>query len=121
MGLDDPSSSDSFGEAFDLATQRIQSRLLEKHIKNGRLVAAVSTIDVARPNGGNDKRRIHTTLSFSRNRHNEADAGAGTSNTSNADEGIHANESFGNLLAIASEQRDASAAAAGLEFLQSLR
>ena len=129
VDLDSP--SDVSYDNIDLAVNRVQSRLLKKHIKSGRLVSAVSTIDVARPGaaggprrdhlGGHaNQRRIRTTLSFARNPHRIGLPGTSASNAmvNNPDVEIivQGNESFNGTVANPSLRRqesNASAAAAG--------
>jgi len=84
----------------DLVLTHVQNRLLEKHIKNGRLISAVSTtcVDAVRPSAGGgcrdqlsgrtNQRRICTTLSFANKK-----AGFGTSE-SKMETSIRGNESF---------------------------
>lgn len=129
VDLDSPSPV-PYGDV-DLAVNCVQSRLLDKHIKNGRLISAVSTIDVARPGaaggprrdhlgGQANKRRIRITLSFARNPHRIGLFGTGTSNAmlNNPDVEIivQGNELFNGTVANPSLRRqesNASAAAAG--------
>lgn len=134
VDLDSPSPV-SHGDV-DLAVNRVQSRLLDKHIKAGRLVSAVSTIDVVRPGaasgsrrdhlGGHaNQRRIRTTLSFARNPHQIGLPGTSASNAmvNNPDVEIivQGNESFNGTVANPSLRRqesNASAAAAGRAILR---
>ena len=130
----DTSSPVSY-DNIDLAVNRVQRRLLDKHFKSGRLVSAVSTIDVVRPGavggarrdhlgGQANQRRIRTTLSFARNPHRTGVAGAGSSNAmvNDVEVVVRGNESFNGTVANPSLRRqesNASAAAAGHALLQS--
>lgn len=134
VDLDSPSPV-SYGDV-DLAVNRVQSRLLDKHIKAGRLVSAVSTIDVVRPGaaigsrrdhlGGHaNQRRIRTTLSFARNPHRIGLPSASASNAmvNNPDVEIivQGNESFNGTVAnpaLRRQESNASAAAAGHALLR---
>ena len=132
VDFDDPSSLDAVKPVADLALNRVQQRLLDKHIKKGRLISAMSNIDTSLTNNSDrsqlhgmpHQRRIRTTLSFaskskgpSGNDAESARGGSPSAGTFVAQQ----NERFGGSVANPSsrrEQGNASATRAGHALLR---
>ena len=125
INLSDSSSEVISYDTTDLVVDRVQSRLLQKHIKSGRLVSAFSTIDVKTHNaerrhqlggsGSNIQRRFNSTLTFRSNIHDHASTDMPIQSMANQ------NESFpvidADILATCKRAKK-SAAASGLALLQ---
>lgn len=125
VNLNDSSSEVISYDTTDLVVDRVQSRLLQKHIKSGRLVSAFSTIDVKNHNaerrhqlggsGSNIQRRLNSTFTFNSNIHDHSSTDMPIQSMTNR------NESFPVIGAdnLAARKRAKTAAAAsGLALLQ---
>jgi hypothetical protein len=128
VDADPDSPSDTAIEALGCVLDRVQSRLLDKHLKTGRLVSSMSTIEVVGGGGSGSggrrnqlsgeasQRRVRTTLSFASRRRSIATVDG----DGNGEMVVQGNESFSDVVAptLRRQQGNASAAAAGHALLR---